>query len=311
MSNSSPSGMAAGDEALLVVLCGLPASGKSTLAKALAHHAESSGVRAVCVHFDDWERARQDADGGFDPVAWKAARGRGMEAARAALQRDQKNNRGSSNVVVVLDDTMHYTSMRLQCWRLARACGSTYCQVHVDCPLALCLERNAMRDKASRIPHEVMERMNSTFEAPTEKHPWDAHTVVVAAAVSTDTDTETDHHEDPVVQFRSVWDDIQRVKLLAPPMATEIELDPMIRKLTTETVAHQVDIQTRRVMAEHIAGFVARGSTEVGSMALKLNSVRRDTLNACKKSLGDGGGDDDSDPEVTIDRWVSAFRAAL
>jgi len=294
------------DEALLVVLCGLPASGKSTLAKALARHAESSGVRAVCVHFDDWERARQDADGGFDPVAWKAARGRGMEAARAALQRDQKNQRGSSNVVVILDDTMHYTSMRLQCWKLARACGSTYCQVHVDCPLTLCLERNAMRDDATRIPDEVMERMNSTFEAPTGKHPWDAHTVV---AVSTD--RETDDHEDPAVHFRSVWGDIQRVKLLAPPMATESELDPMIRKLTTETVAHQVDIQTRRVMAEHIAGCVARGSTEVGSMALKLNSVRRDTLNACKKSLGDGGGDDDGDPEVTIDQWVSAFRAAL
>lgn len=55
----------------LLLLCGLPAAGKTTLARALAQHTEqqgaSCGVRVLHVCFDDF----QQAGGRFHPVGWK------------------------------------------------------------------------------------------------------------------------------------------------------------------------------------------------------------------------------------------------
>lgn len=275
---------------LLVVLCGLPAAGKSTLARTLVREAEACGLTAVWINFDDWERALAGDKGGdgdcFDPAVWKSARGQCMEAANAALRREK-------DMVVVLDDTMHYTSMRLQCWKLARTCGSTYCQVFVDCPLERCMERNAARDEATRIPVEVMERMNLMFEAPREKHAWDACTVVVVPGVC------------------SVWNDISRAKCQAPPLISDSELDPTIRRLTTETVTHQVDIRSRRLINQHIAALYG-GNPDTKTAALELNAKRRNMLNACKQSLKNGGGAvSDVDPETTISTWITTFQATL
>jgi predicted ATPase len=68
--------------ACLLLLCGLPAAGKTTLARALAQRAHmdgaSCGVRVAHVCFDDY----QQAGGGFEPAAWKV---RALEAAHQIL----------------------------------------------------------------------------------------------------------------------------------------------------------------------------------------------------------------------------------
>lgn len=57
--------------ACLLLLCGLPAVGKTTLARALAQHAQQQGyrcgVRVLHVCFDDF----QQAGGRFHPESWK------------------------------------------------------------------------------------------------------------------------------------------------------------------------------------------------------------------------------------------------
>ena len=60
--------------ACLLLLCGLPAAGKTTLARALARHAEQEsagcGVRVVHICFDEY----QQAGGSFEPARWKVRR---------------------------------------------------------------------------------------------------------------------------------------------------------------------------------------------------------------------------------------------
>lgn len=57
--------------ACLLLLCGLPAAGKTALARAMTQHvqlqAASCGVRVTHVCFDDY----QQAGGSFEPAAWK------------------------------------------------------------------------------------------------------------------------------------------------------------------------------------------------------------------------------------------------
>jgi GTPase SAR1 family protein len=73
--------------ACLLLLCGLPAAGKTTLARAVAQHAQregaTCGVRVAHVCFDDY----QQAGGGFEPAAWKV---RALEAAHQILHITRK-----------------------------------------------------------------------------------------------------------------------------------------------------------------------------------------------------------------------------
>ena len=60
--------------ACLLLLCGLPAAGKTTLARAMAQHAHTEGggcgMRVTHVCFDDY----QPAGSTFEPAAWKVRR---------------------------------------------------------------------------------------------------------------------------------------------------------------------------------------------------------------------------------------------
>jgi len=292
-----------GPRPLLLVLCGLPGAGKSTLAKSLAHTGDACGMRVTCIHFDDWMHVGQEGtgrDGGgppvFDPVVWKSARSLCMEAAAEAL--------GRNSDVVILDDTMHYTSMRLRCWKLARERASMYCQVYVDCPLEECLARNAGRSAVCRMPEAVMERMGRIFEAPRESNVWEAPTVVTSAS-------------------RDLWQDVERCKVFAPPLKSASELDPIIRALTSETVTHQVDVQSRRILGEYMGRLNAHDGRDTRATASTLNEERRKLVDACKQSFKAGeavqglgatdgatssGDHADDDPESAVEHWLSKFR---
>ena len=59
--------------ACLLLLCGLPAAGKTTLAQAMAQHAmheAPSSLRVAHVCFDDYQQAGST----FEPAAWKVRR---------------------------------------------------------------------------------------------------------------------------------------------------------------------------------------------------------------------------------------------
>lgn len=130
----------------IVVLCGLPAAGKSTLASAilrdgpgelLSHLAPRvAAVRVVHVSFDDVlaRLIAQSSSGGFGPELWHEARGRIMGAVRSHFVKESGGapagslaelcggsgsvechsgeNRQPPFQVVVLDDNMQYRSMR-------------------------------------------------------------------------------------------------------------------------------------------------------------------------------------------------------
>ena len=135
----------------LVVLCGLPGAGKSTLARAIIAEAPPHAA-VVHVEFDAFlER------GEWSPEAWQKSRAAALDAVRSAL-------RGSASIVVV-DDNNYYASMRAELRRLAVAAGADYVLVWLCARLDVALARNAQRLTGS-LPAPVLASMAARMDAP-------------------------------------------------------------------------------------------------------------------------------------------------
>lgn len=195
--------------------------------------------------------------------------------------------------IVIMDDTMHYRSMRLQCWKIARLHSSCYCQIYVDCDFSVCCARNAERPPATRLPSAVMDRMRLIFEPPNQsKHPWDALTIQCPGDAVGDT---IDSIWKIIVS--KFWNDP------APPLRVESELDPTIRELTTETCTHQVDIQSRKIIGEFVNS--VSNSQIKGNIAFLMNQERQALLDRCRKTQTNQWG---SDLDDSVKYWLDGYR---
>jgi len=193
--------------------------------------------------------------------------------------------------IIIMDDTMHYQSMRLQCWKMARLHRLCYCQVYMDCEYNVCVERNQERAENARVPNTVMERMRDIFEIPGTQKPWDQLTV----RFGSDFDN-----------VDALWEIVksQYWSAPAPALESESQLDTMIRQLTAETCSHQVDILTRKVLNEFLSN-VPRKNVE--KLARELNRDRRDILNKYRHFLSRQVFQDNSDQD-SVQNWTNQFR---
>lgn len=182
----------------LLLLCGLPGAGKTSLARALEEQAAQNCVEARLINFDEHgcqpsntSRDAGDAgglaDGSFDAAAWQQARRQAMEAVEAALrvdkttggiacdaaqhqmEKEQQHAAPQSPApcrLVIADDNMHLRGMRWQCYSLARTARAAAVLLYVRCSAAMALQRNASRPPAQRVPAHVITRMAETLEEP-------------------------------------------------------------------------------------------------------------------------------------------------
>ena len=268
------------DHGLMIVLCGVPGSGKSTLARFLVKLAEQDGYPVKHIHFDQVLHDMPD----FDPSVWKVRTfiylayilydvmtriyDYVVQVSRDACM-EEAGRYLSNGYIVIMDDTMHYRSMRLECWKIARVHSSCYCQVLLDCEFSLCCQRNEQRSGTEKVPSQVMDRMREIFEPPKgDKYPWDSLTIVM-------------HPEDSTHRtWREITSNFWNNP--APPLQVESELDPTIRQLTTETIIHQVDIQSRKIIGEYVGRL--SNSHSKGEIAMLMNTQRQDILDKCRKS---------------------------
>ena len=175
----------------LVLLCGLPAAGKSTLSQLLLDVGperlraplRAAGIRVWHVCFDAiLERLEKDAGSseGFRPELWHAAR---ELALRATREHFSTGSTGSPSAlesvarvassgappwtdVLVIDDNMHYRSMRRAFYRVAREARLAFCHVCLPVALADAVERDAARLPPQRVGRATIELMAETLQWP-------------------------------------------------------------------------------------------------------------------------------------------------
>ena len=131
----------------LIVLCGLPGSGKSTYAK----KKWSNSHVIICA--DEFRKVYTGKD--FDLSAEHMIHLMVSTTVEVLLKR---------SMPVVIDMTSLTTKSRLKWIDLARKCGAPVRCVWMDVATSVCLERNARRER--KVPAHVIDGMASRFKPP-------------------------------------------------------------------------------------------------------------------------------------------------
>lgn len=141
----------------LYVLCGLPFSGKTTLARALARQLQIEHIEVDAVH---QERGVFAAGRPLGPQDWRAAYLRSLRRAARALRQGRS---------VIFDATSHRRAQREQLQRLAQANGATMTIIFLDLPHTEINRRRAANLHAPQrlaIPDAEFYRVAEQFEPP-------------------------------------------------------------------------------------------------------------------------------------------------
>ncbi|GAX12584.1 O-phosphoseryl-tRNA(Sec) kinase [Fistulifera solaris] len=161
---------------IVLLLCGLPGAGKSTLARQFIDEKDASFSTAL-IEYDDLQDSliiRGEASEGQHTLqAWKSSR-------TLALQTLSERLEDSTTKLLFLDDNFYLQSMRKQIYQI--------CQNHViassnnnqqrvihfgliwmDTTVDVCLERNQQRPHPRRVPDTVIHNIQHKWEAPGEK----------------------------------------------------------------------------------------------------------------------------------------------
>lgn len=139
---------------VLIVMCGLPASGKSTYAEMLA---ESGQFCRVCP-----DLIRKELYGN------ESIQGNGKEVFKIAFDAIQRL--GKQNFNVVFDATNTDRKRRVELVKKMQPHFDIIICKWFSTPLNICRERNSQRER--QVPFDVMLRMSCNFEEPTMEEGW-------------------------------------------------------------------------------------------------------------------------------------------
>ncbi|RLN26688.1 hypothetical protein BBJ28_00013173 [Nothophytophthora sp. Chile5] len=146
----------------LVLLCGLPAAGKTVVATALATRLQQQFPEEQVVYITPATVNVDTRQGYADSRAEKMTR----SALKAAVEQTL-----NSKTIVLLDALNYTKGERYELFCKAKAESTTHCVIYVDTPLELALQRNAAREELFN--PQLLEELAARFEVPSAKNRWD------------------------------------------------------------------------------------------------------------------------------------------
>ena len=153
----------------LLILCGLPSSGKSTISKTVASLLEDQhGISTMVISSDDFRGMLAYSCKGFKPERETSVKVLYEQAIMTGLE---------NGFFVISDDLNYYKSMRSDLRHIAKRSGSDYDIVFVDTPVEVAIKWN--QERGSPIPLSLIEEINQKFDAPKGDYKWDNPLVVV------------------------------------------------------------------------------------------------------------------------------------
>jgi tRNA uridine 5-carbamoylmethylation protein Kti12 len=238
---------------ITICVCGCPGSGKTTTSRWLIDRIHSydfiDSVEYLCS--DDFESAlsEQQDSSCFDHIIWKDARA--SLICRLNELRSMHVVQSPFAQVVIIDDTLHYKSMRKQLM--------PNIIIFMDTPLDRCISRNSQR--ANPVPPDIIEKCYNLFERPPCKGTWESNTVCYSGAPA-------DADDFKIVLLRLF--NQKRARNESTPQSVKVEI---------QSERHSIDLQMRRLISQKL--------TKNKSIGNLLNEKRKYFL---KMIQAEGGG---------------------
>jgi len=153
----------------LIIFCGIPCSGKSTLAQKIADKLENEhGYSTVIVTSDAFRHMVPTYQRKFEPDLEQFIRGATYHTVQEALK---------SGLTVISDDINYYRSIRRQLKRISDLAKADYAIIYVNTPLEVALKWNKKRGEP--IPNSLIEEIYYKLDKPGEKYRWDTPFLVL------------------------------------------------------------------------------------------------------------------------------------
>lgn len=273
---------------LVLLLCGIPGAGKSSVADAFvtdcpipAERVEYDGIEdgfvsavpiiltpltsetastTVDIRLEAWRRTRKVALERLKEILTRKLRNTGETVVPAATE----NSTCELTKVIVMDDNFYLRSMRKQVFLTCQevlAMNPTIslymATVFVDAPTDVCLARNASRSALRRLPPEVIQRMAQQIEIPQQYFVQDDESLGPKRSFHWEKVVWRIDGSLPVQSNLQILLDhlqaTQQWKELAAipaPIDPQIELDRLSeeRKRTKESTRHQIDVALRQAV---------------------------------------------------------------
>jgi selenocysteine-specific elongation factor len=237
----------------LLILCGLPASGKTTISKNVASLLEDKhGISTMVISSDDFRSMFSFSSKGFKPERETSVKTLYERAIATGLE---------NGFLVISDDLNYYKSMRSDLRHIAKRSGSDYDIVFVDTPVEYAVKWN--QERGSPIPSSLIEEINEKFDPPKGDYKWDTPLVVVDPS-------KQSHGEIADIIVSAVLKRLENPIRSKPKKVVEDEKSLRARGIERETRKSMMEVMNRYKNPD---------------LGISLSKIRKEVV---KKALADG-----------------------
>jgi len=228
----------------LIILVGLPASGKSTLAKSLKEQLiEKFGVVEEQVSIIDPDLIRNyfvKNLNEFDYTLEPKIRVENLEN----VEKELKNNK-----FVISDDLNYYRSMRHDLKSIAVRVGVPYFIIHLKTPILTCLKWN--NERGTPIPEDVIYKINEKMDK-FDRYNWDFPVYSIDLSAVGDIDEKSQEILDTInmnLQLKAKTAEIPKKKEIEEKVVSRNEeLDLLTRKIVSKIINEKgISLDTKKI----------------------------------------------------------------
>jgi len=271
---------------LVVVFCGLPGSGKTTLSCLLKQYAQQRCVNVVHIEFDELLDEKLLLNNDFT-LALSETRQAALTQISNILS-DQQQQHQEQQTYLLIDDNMYYKSMRRAVYNLSANHSASYAQISVQTPLSICLERDKGRDEGRRVGEEVIRRMDGKIEWPGDEN-WERNSYIFQGR---------EEGEERACSINKLLDALERDA--KNPLVYRAELEKereKSRDANAKSVIHECDMKLRKITQElfkQTPSLIKQNKEKMKKFKDFVINTKQTAMNALKQWLkGKGEGEDD------------------
>jgi selenocysteine-specific elongation factor len=235
------------------MLCGLPSSGKTTIAKSVASLLEDKyDIPTMVISSDDFRGMVSYSSKGFKPERETSIKILHEKAIATGLE---------YGFLIISDDLNYYKSMRSDLRHIAKRSSADYDIVYVDTPVEQAIKWN--RERGSPIPSSLIEEINQKLDPPKGDYKWDTPLAVVDPS-------KQNIQEIASLIVAEVLKRLENPKRSKPTKIAEDEKSLRAKGIERETRKTMMEVMTRYKNPD---------------LGISLSRIRKEVV---KKALADG-----------------------